>query len=99
MPDPNPLPAEAVPTAAKAPGGLRVQLYGLLGVLIGAAVLTGIFFILRERLVDETVDAAQIAQYSDSACMRSGIAAATAGSKPLTYGELDRLKAQCGAGD
>ncbi|MGE0073129.1 MAG: hypothetical protein AB7S55_08725 [Thiomonas sp.] len=81
---------------ARRPSGWRVQLSGLLGVLIGIAVLAAIFGLLRQRLVNEPVDAAQLQLANDSPCMHAGLKALAAGGKPITYGQLDRLKKQCG---
>lgn len=82
--------------APKKKSGLGVQLSGLIGILIAVAVLVGIFSLLRARLVNEPVDAPQLQLASDSPCMIAGIKTLAASGKPITYGQLDALKKQCG---
>ncbi len=79
--------------------GWKVQLYGLVGIVIGVLVLLLVLSLLRQRIVNRPVNAAEILQYSNSPCMREGIAAATKDGKMLTYGTFDRLKSQCGEGE
>lgn len=79
--------------------GWKVQLYGLVGIVVGVLVLLLVISLLRQRIVNRPVNSAEIVQYSDSPCMREGIAAATKGGKALTYGTFDRLKSQCGEGE
>jgi hypothetical protein len=76
--------------------GWGVQLSGLLGILIGIAVLVGIFTLLRDRLVNSPVDAPQLQLANDSPCMSDGLKALAASGKPITYGQLGTLKKQCG---
>lgn len=85
--------------APKKKSGMGVQLSGLIGILIAAAVLVGIFSLLRARLVNEPVDAPQLQLASDSPCMNAGIKTLAASGKPITYGQLDALKKQCGEGE
>lgn len=87
-------PASEPPRKKK--NGLSVQLSGLLGIAIAIAVLVGIFSLLRERLVNEPVDAPQLQLANDSPCMRDGLKALAASGKPITYGQLGTLKHQCG---
>lgn len=76
--------------------GMNVQLSGLLGILLGIVVLVGIFSLLRGRLVNEPVDAPQLQMANDSPCMADGLKALAASGKPITYGQLNHLKKQCG---
>jgi hypothetical protein len=85
--------------APKKKSGMGVQLSGLIGILIAAAVLVGIFSLLRARLVNEPVDAPQLQLASDSPCMSAGIKTLAGSGKPITYGQLDALKKQCGEGE
>jgi len=89
-------PQDPTPTPPKTKRGWNVQLSGLLGILIGIAVLVGIFSLLRERLVNRPVDAPQLQLANDSPCMNDGLKALAASGKPVTYGQLGALKKQCG---
>lgn len=76
--------------------GLEVQLSGLLGVVLGIVVLVGIFSLLRHRLENQPVDAPQLQLANDSPCMHAGLQALAKSGKPITYGELNALRRQCG---
>lgn len=76
--------------------GMNVQLSGLLGIVIAIVVLVGIFTLLRDRLVNQPVDAPQLQLANDSPCMADGIKALAASGKAITYGQLGNLKKQCG---
>jgi hypothetical protein len=76
--------------------GMNVQLSGLLGVVLGIVVLVGIFSLLRHRLDNEPVDAPQLQLANDSPCMHAGLQALAKSGKPITYGELNALRRQCG---
>jgi hypothetical protein len=89
-------PQAPTPTPPSKKRGISVQLSGLLGIVIGIVVLVGIFSLLRERLVNEPVDAPQLQLANDSPCMREGLKALAASGKPVTYGQLGTLKHQCG---
>lgn len=89
-------PQTPTPTPPNKKSGWGVQLSGLLGILIGIAVLVGIFTLLRDRLVNSPVDAPQLQLANDSPCMNDGLKALAASGKPITYGQLGTLKKQCG---
>ena len=89
-------PQTPTPTPPNQKSGWNVQLSGLLGILIGIAVLVGIFTLLRDRLVNSPVDAPQLQLANDSPCMNDGLKALAASGKPITYGQLGTLKKQCG---
>ncbi|WP_449371327.1 hypothetical protein [Thiomonas sp.] len=84
------------PTPPPQKKGMNVQLSGLLGIVLGIVVLVGIFSLLRARLVNQAVDAPQLQLANDSPCMAEGLKALAAGGKPITYGQLNHLKKQCG---
>ncbi|MEW6561232.1 MAG: hypothetical protein AB1412_13690 [Pseudomonadota bacterium] len=96
MPD-TPEKSDSPPAALPQPRrGMNVQLSGLLGIVIAIVVLVGIFSLLRERLVNRPVDAPQLQLANDSPCMADGIKALAASGKAITYGQLGKLKKQCG---
>lgn len=89
-------PQNPKPTPPERRQGWNVQLSGLLGVIIAIVVLVGIFSLLRARLVNQPVDAPQLQLANDSPCMRAGLKTLSVSGKPITYGELNALKRQCG---
>ncbi|MDE2252786.1 MAG: hypothetical protein KGL42_00705 [Betaproteobacteria bacterium] len=75
---------------------LNVQLQGLIGILVGILALVIVLGLLRWRRDGLPVDPAELQMSASSPCMVQAINAATAGGKPITYSQLDTLKARCG---
>ena len=96
MPDTPDKPDAPTAEPSKKTRGMNVQLSGLLGIVIAIVVLVGIFTLLRDRLVNQPVDAPQLQLANDSPCMADGIKALADSGKAITYGQLGNLKKQCG---
>ena len=74
---------------------LNVQWQGLIGIGVGVLVLIIILGLLRWRRDGLPVDPAELEMSASTPCMVQAIDAATVGGKPITYSQLDKLKAQC----
>ena len=76
---------------------LSPHLQGLVGVAIGAIVVTIMLVALHLRRDHLVVDPGELAMSETSVCIAQAIHQAQAGGHVITYAELDRLKAHCGS--
>ncbi len=82
-------------TTSPSPRPTNVHVQGLLGVLLGLAVLAVVLLLLHMRRDGLPVDPGELQMSATSPCMVQAIRAA-AKRGTITYSELDRLKRQCG---
>ena len=80
--------------AAPTPRQPNVHLQGLLGVVLGLAVLAVVLTLLHLRRNGLPVDPGELQMSATSPCMVQAIRAA--GDHTITYAELDHMKARCG---
>ncbi len=86
-----------MPTASPDPRPTtNVHVQGLLGVVLGVAVLGVVLLLLHLRRNGLPVDASELQMSATSPCMVQAIRSASERGT-ITYGELDRLKRRCGS--
>ena len=84
--------APSSPTANR----MSVHLQGVLGMLLGLVVLAVVLGLLHLRRDGLPVDPGELQMSATSPCMVQAIRSASRHTT-ITYGDLDRMKRQCGS--